>query len=483
MSEHVTDQKMLDWFAANRHKVEFYMLHRMYHDVTYRSHVMTLDLHHKDFESADLSLLFAAIKLNEHMSNVMGVASEPILRQESIANSIRACALDLEADDIWIAESMSTLVEIQKPEYSAEWYILQHYSGIWLMSRRFKAVARKAMMNPSVDAVALMERLHTASEMSEALAEGGETDAMTDVMFGDSSEGLVRRSTLIPALDKCLNGGLGDGECYLGFGGTGAGKSILCGQLAWNEISSGGYVLIVSTELSAHEYVARILSNACTINIGILQDCKNIKQMRMSVIRQIPLHEQPQKLSQLDTAVALITQRLHIVKCNADASIPAGAVLQSEYDKFVKKFGRPPTLTELDWLGTLADVSSSTNGSAERAAAWERSANSCVKFADKNQVATFVWAQAVNDAHMRAVLTLQDIGIAKGIGKGMVVVIGVTNFVKRSEIIAAGMGKGALPEDNFQTEQMFCACKTRKGPPTNVKVERMFKYQRFTIKR
>lgn len=482
MSQNTIDQQMLDWFSANRHKVEFYMLHRMYHDVTYRNHVMTLDLHHKDFESEDLSLLFAAIKLNEHIASVIGNTAEAILSQESIANSIRASALDLEADDTWVNQTMTTLTEIQKPEYSSEWYILQHYSGVWLMSRRFKAVARKAMTTPAVNAVLLLEHLHKATEMSTALMEGGETDEMTSVMFGEDEEGLIRRSTLIPPLDKCLNGGLGAGECYLGFGGTGAGKSILCGQMAWNEISSGGRVLIVSTELTAHEYVARILSNACSINIGILQDCKNVKQMRASIMRQVPVHEQPQKLSQVETAVAMIVQRLHVVKINADPSVPAGMIMQAEYDKFAKKFGESATLVELDWLGTVADANTS-NGSAERAAAWERSANSCVKFADRNQVATFVWAQAVNDAHMKAVLTLQDIGIAKGIGKNMVVVIGITNFVKRKEIIAAGMGKGELPSDNFEKTQMLCACKTRKGPPTNVMVARDFKFQRFEIKR
>jgi len=483
MSNAVPDQQMLDWFAANRHKVEFYMLHRMYHDVTYRNHVMTLDLHHKDFESADLALLFAAIKMNEHINNVMSYSSEATLSFESITNSVRAAAVDLEMDDISIAETMGTLNELAKPQYSSEWYILQHYSGIWLMSRRFKAVAKKAMMTPAVDAAQLMEHLQKANEMSNALAEGGETDGMTDVLFGEDEVGVMRRSTLIPPLDKCLNGGWGDGECYLAFGGTGAGKSIMAAQAAWNEISSGGHVLITSTELTAHEYVARILSNACDINIGILQDCKTVKHMRSSVQRQTPQHLLPQTLSRLDTAVALIKERLHVAKCNADANVPAGTVLQSEYDKFKKKFGVVPTLVILDWLGTLADVAGTSNSSSERAAAWERSANSCVTFAFKNGVATLVLAQAVNDAHMKAVLTLQDIGIAKGIGKNMVVVIGITNFVKRKEIIAAGMGKGELPSDNYEKVQMYCACKTRKGPPTNVMVERDFAHQRFTIKR
>ena len=476
------NQQMLDWFAANRHKVEFYMLHRMYHDVAYRNHVMTLDLNNKDFESPDLSLIFSGIKLNENLRGLLDSPAENALNQESLANSIRAAAIDMEADESWVNGALGTLAELANPSYASEWYVLQHYSGIWLMSRRFKAVARRAMMGPAVDATLLMDALNKSAEISESLSSGGETDDMTDVLFGESEDGLNRRPTGVTGFDRCLNGGWGDGECYLAFGGTGAGKSILAGQLAWNEVSNKGRVLIVSTELEAHEYVARILSNACSINIGILQDCKNVKQMKASVQRQTPAHEVNNKLAELSHKVAVIAAGLHVHRCNADASVPAGQILQSEYDKFKKKYGEPPTLVILDWLGTLADVTSS-NGSAERAAAWERSANSCVKFAKKNEVPTLVLAQAVNDAHMKAVLTLQDIGIAKGIGKNMVTVVGITNFVKRTEIIAAGMGRGELPTDNFHEQQMFCACKTRKGPPTNVKVSRDFKHQRFVILR
>lgn len=483
MSQTIANQEMLDWFAANRHKIEFYMLHRMYHDGAYRSHLLTLDLHHKDFESPDISLLFAALKLNETIAGLIGVTSEKVVNHESVTNSIRAAAIEMEADEAWINESLTTLSELQKPEYASEWYILQHYSNMWLMSRRFKAVARKAMMTPAVNAVMLLDNLHKSVEMATALSGGGEDDDMTNVLFGEDDEGLVRRSTLIPPLDKCLNGGWGAGECYLAFGGTGAGKSILAGQCAWNEISTGGKMLLVTTELTAHEYVARIISNACDINIGILQDCRNLKQMRASIQRQTPAHELPMRLSRFENCVDLIKANLHIQKCNTDATVPAGQVLQVEYEKFKKKFGEPPTLVILDWLGTIADISASGNGSAERAAAWERSASSCVKFAEKLGVATLVLAQAVNDAHMKPVLTLQDIGIAKGIGKNMVVVIGITNYVKKSEIMAAGLGKGELPTDNFKPEQMFCACKTRKGPPTNVMVLRKFDKQRFEIKR
>lgn len=485
MSAGIADQQMLDWFSANRHKVEFYMLHRMYHDLIYRNHIAGLDIAARDFETEELGLLFAAIKMNDHMLSIMGQPLAAPLNAEAISNGIRAAAAADDYDDNAITAAAESLVELANPMYATEWYVLEHYSGIWFMSRKFKQVARAAMQRPAVDASKLLADLAKSVEISEQLGESSEVDAMDDVLFGDSEDMLMRRSTGISGLDACLNGGWGEGECYLMFGGTAAGKSIVAGQVAWHEILTGGYTLIVTTELSPSEYVARMLSCGTDINIGIIQDCRNVKQMREAVARQTREAERPVRMERMDRSISLIKERLHVVKTNANPDTPAGTVLQQEMTKFERKFGRKPTLVILDWLGTLADNAGGGGAgeSAARAAAWERSANSCVSFAAKANVATLVLAQAVNNSQSKAVLTIEDIGIAKGIGKNMVAVIGITNVVKKQEILAAGMGRGELPEDNFKPDQLFCACKTRKGPPRNIPVTRDFAHQRFVPRR
>ena len=138
-----------------------------------------------------------------------------------------------------------------------------------------------------------------------------------------------------------------------------------------------------------------------------------------------------------------------------------------------------PTLVILDWLGSVADLGGGRQSSSERAMAWEAAANGCVKFAEASGIPTFVLAQAVNDAQIKRVLTLNDIGISKGIAKNMVAAIGITNTIKKSEIEMAVKGQADKPKSMFHEDQLFCVCKARKGEGRNVMVRREFKYQRF----
>jgi len=101
--------------------------------------------------------------------------------------------------------------------------------------------------------------------------------------------------------------------------------------------------------------------------------------------------------------------------------------------------------------------------------AWEAAANGCVKFAEDTGITTVVLAQAVNDAQLKSVLTINDIGISKGIGKNMVLVVGITNAMDRAGVAAAVKGQGDMPKSMIMEDQLFCACKARKGEGRNNK--------------
>jgi hypothetical protein len=111
--------------------------------------------------------------------------------------------------------------------------------------------------------------------------------------------------------------------------------------------------------------------------------------------------------------------------------------------------------------------------------AWEASANSCVKFAENTGIPTLVLAQAVNDAQLKRVLTISDIGISKGIGKNMVLVVGITNSMDTAGVKAAINGKADMPKSMILDEQFFCVSKARKGEGSNIPVKRNFRYQKF----
>jgi hypothetical protein len=80
------------------------------------------------------------------------------------------------------------------------------------------------------------------------------------------------------------------------------------------------------------------------------------------------------------------------------------------------------------------------------------------------------------------VLTLQDIGISKGIAKNMICAIGITNTIDMAGIKAATLGKGAMPDRMFLDDQFLCVCAARKGEGTVIPVTRKFLFQKFVQK-
>jgi hypothetical protein len=142
-----------------------------------------------------------------------------------------------------------------------------------------------------------------------------------------------------------------------------------------------------------------------------------------------------------------------------------GAVMEREVLRYESQVGVCPTLVILDWLGSVADVAGGTGGTSERATA-------CVKFAEDTGIPTLVLTQAVNDAQLKPVLAINDIGIAKGIAKNVVAVIGVTNSVDMAGVAAAVSGKADMPRSMILEHQFFCFCKARKGEGHDVRRRR-----------
>lgn len=112
----------------------------------------------------------------------------------------------------------------------------------------------------------------------------------------------------------------------------------------------------------------------------------------------------------------------------------------------------------------------------------KNTAKGCVKFVEDTGIPTLVLAQAVNDAQLKAVLTINDIGISKGIGKNMVAVIGITNALDRAGVTAAVKGQAEMPRSMILEDQLFCVAKARKGEGHNIRVRRKFLFQRFEVK-
>lgn len=469
--------EMQQWLTDNRDDYEFYMLHAILHDPLRRSALLQAPLLPDDFTREEYAVVIGGLRGAVEIMRVIGGSVPCPPTSEWLRTYISSAARKEGSDDEMVGIAMRLVTELGKPEYAqAARDCVAPYFPAWYSAVRAKKAARALQRDIIPDVRGILDNLEDALAAAAEVSRGGVDDPYETFVEGTSTEREPRKSTGIHGLDESLNGGWGVGECYLLFGGTSSGKSIAAGQCAWHEAKSNdGYPLIVSTELLPREYGARLVSCGCNIPISPLQDCENFAQIRQAVETDTALQS---KLPEVEEALQIFKERIYISKVSADEGMDARAILKREALRYEKKLGHKPTWVCLDWLGSVADVSagSGRGGASERAMVWEHAANGCVKFAEASGIPTLVLAQAVNDAQTRRALTINEIGISKGIGKNMTAVIGLGNSV-------ANAGKGSRSTDitrpMFLENQLLCVCKSRKGEGRNIPIRRDFNYQRF----
>ena len=468
--------EMREWLTSNCKDYELYMMHMAFHDQLWRLKMIGTPVTPDDFRRESYALVMGALI---GATKVLGVLNHELPTppsREFMRTYIEVVAREFGSDDEEITEALNLVSRLQDEKYKEMHYCVGPYFEGWYGSIRSKRAAKELMKVDVPDVPGAIEDIENALANAREAARGEEGDAYLDFFSGTAIERQPRSSTGIDGLDECLNGGWGQGECYLIFGGSGGGKSIAAGQCAWHEASANdGRPLIVSTELFPREFIARIISCGCSIPIHLLQDCENPCQIRQAIATD---WSQLHKLPEVEEALKLLQDRAYIYKVSADDGMDARAVLNRAVLRYEKVYGRRPTWVCLDWLGSVADVGagSGRGGASERAMVWEHAANGCVKFAEFSGIPTLVLAQAVNDAQTRPVLTINEIGISKGIGKNMTAVFGLGNSIDQSAKKGQATDKS---RPMFRKDQFLCVCKSRKGEARNIPVRRDFLYQRF----
>lgn len=472
-------EEMVLWLTTNHGSYEFYLLHTLFHDKLHRAKKMSV-LGPEDFEFDAHVLTYRALQNAVTLGRQVGVdlptppsLLEMIGHVASAEKELKSLSLDP-----GVAKDASVIIaNLMNPTFREHWYLVDPYFSDWLTSGRAKKYARKAAIASLVNTTDLVSVMQQDKAKASAAAAGDDNDAMEKMMSDENEEMVERRSTGNSALDDCFGGGWCPGDCYLIFSGTGGGKTICVCQCAWHEANTGGHVLIISTEVAECKYVGRIVSNACSIYIGDIKDCANFAQLRSIVSRKYP-----EKLDQLNHVLRVIYERIRIVRIDSDEGLQVRAVMERETAIFESKKGRKPTLGFVDWLGTMADVNQTGKGSSDRIVAWELSAAGAVKYAADSNIPWAILAQAVNDAQLKGTLGLSDIGIAKGIGKNMVVVVGITNTLDVAALKAAVLEGGDAPVGMTKDDQYYCVAKAREGEGTIIPVRRQFGYQRFVAR-
>lgn len=466
----------LTWLSANKSGYELILMHAILHDRGRRMAMLGVPLGPLDFGSPALAAILQGLILAQSVMARMD-ADMPYpptveqLRTYMFAATKEAGSL-VSGEDL--EDGYAALATLQDPGRKDQWYFLDTYFTAWLSSVRAKGYARKAQMNPVADAGEMAALIQRDIRKAESAIWTQENDDMFQALYGTSEVGKVRRSTGFGALDEALNGGWGEAECCGLMAGTGGGKSALAGQVGYSNASTGGDTLILTTELPVVEYMVRMISNACSIKINLIQDCLNMGQVKAMVAA----HD-PAALDKVDKALSVMVGRMRIIKLHPDQGLNARAIMEREVMLYEQQMGRKPTLVIFDWLGRVADVAG-TGKQSDRTVAWELAADSCVQFSEVSGIPALILLQAVNNANTKRILTIEDTGISKGVWKQMVMGFAVTNAIDMAAAKQA-MLTGALQTTMKTTpdEQAFCIIKSRKGEGTFIPVKRQMIYQRF----
>jgi len=468
-------QDQIDWINTNKKDYEFYIIHRIFHDPSFRLRTLTRMLI-TDFDTAAHQLIFAALKTaNEFIASIPRMEFPTVPDRQFLYSYLKA---KNEIEDYVPEQELNTdvvkLVDLMQDEsYKAQWYLIDPYIQIWVTDNRARLASGQVLRSQITDTTGLIDKLARDRADAGHLVHNPEEDPYMQALNGTEDDIIERRSTGLPELDECMAGGFGESEISLFFSGTSGGKTVVCSQLGAHEaMNNKGYAMILATEVFVHEYMGRIVSNRCHHPIGQLVKFRNLTQMSTSV-----LSAAPQKRDLMDRVATMFRERMRIYKISPEDGLSGKQLILMYIDRFVQEVGHPPTLIQFDWIGRQADLRD-TNSSADRAAQWERTADSMASCAEDTGISHLIYAQAKAGTEMKKLVTLDDIGIAKGIAKPMVTVIGLTNTIDVKEQIAA-IQAGEQVQKSYLDKQFLCVCKSRKGVARPVPVRRMFNYQRL----
>ena len=464
------------WLGANMTTFERIMIHAMLHDPTHRTMLTGAGLTHNEFMDVKAGLLFAAICLGATTYEQMGqeFPAKPsalfLISNVTAVNREEAIATPEE-----LADTLAMGNELLDPElHQAEWHAVSSYFEGWMGTSLMRKMARKVygakVVNPGTVA-----HMFQATANRAASVYTGETDDLDDAMTDTSEDMIDRYSTGFDQLDAAIGGGMAGGECGVIVGGTKAGKSTLVAQIGAYQIGIQVPVLTISTEMPAVIYLARMVSNRCTINISKFNNCRNWHQIVMVVAST-----DSSKLAKLEQLKAEIDQYYGFKKLDPDIMSGVRGVLDNALIRFEKKRGCPPAIIFFDWMGRMVNDTKAVS-SSDRSAVWERSADEYAKFAEKSGASLVILAQAVNDSNRHMMLGVEHIAVGKGIVKPMTWAVMLTNFIDKAAFRDSQTGNADAVTTTIANKQFLCPAAARKAassPPIEITRSKLM-YQRF----
>lgn len=471
-------KEMEIWLGSNMETFEQIMLHAFLHHPEHRTMLLGAGLDHSVFVDVKTGLLFAGMCLGARVlaqnnapfpepPNYLWLLSNvaAINKEESIATP------DELAQALVIGESL-----LDRKRHENDWHSVSSYFAGWLGTSTMRKMARKVQGSRVLDPGQVASMFQAASTRASSIYVNS-VDDLEQAMSGEDEELIERIETGFHAFDEAIGGGLAGGETGLIVGGTGAGKSVLVSQISDHMISTKQPVSVISTEMPAVKYLARMVAKRCRIRIQKFVNCQNWRQ-----IEQIVASTESRKLDLLDALKEEIDTLFGFKKLDPDSQSSVRSVLDTEVLRFEKARGCRPKVIFFDWMGRMVNDSKASS-SSDRSAVWERVADEFVKFGEVSGVSVVVLAQAVNDSSKYHMLGLEHIGVGKGIAKPMSWTVMITNYVDKEAFRDSLNGRGDAPASTVSEDQHLCLAKSRNGasiPPIPVSRKSM-QFQTFDV--
>jgi hypothetical protein len=333
--------------------------------------------------------------------------------------------------------------------------------GYWLDLRVSKHLINKLSMSSQMGFLTLKDIEERVSEFkNKALIDrGGNIQGAREIAFGRT-----RYAPRIPcglqAFNDALGGGFGFGETSLIAAANGCGKTVLASQLTYDFAYLGYRVALITTEQPPIDYIHRIISNVCNIEISEFINRKDFDRstnLQGAEIDNIPAYllEDPTVGPKIHAAIETMHNNVYCADWSQGQGFSILGNLENELESLTS-VGWHPDIIIFDWIGGGLDKV--TNKDHLRLY-YQEAADYLVNHGKKFQRAIIAFAQLDKSAALNKEATS-----SRMLSECKTMTNNMTNFVGLSALFQTEGNPMSGTKQILGLRQFFNVEKARKGP-------------------
>lgn len=365
----------------------------------------------------------------------------------------------------------------------------------WLNLRRVKQTLAFNLSANNVDADDIIQSLKDSTTSIDNNSVEME-DIITAVYQSDPSgeENVAERMPMcnLPILSQALGGGPLRGECGLGIGLSGSGKTVLAGQMASGFALSKYKTCYITTEQRSFMIIPRMVSANLNIKFDKIKNGIKSAFVLYETFKNTPRDELPEvikpvlltKFEKESIEEFLITLNPYMKFENWSTK---GLLIVDDLERTVQSYKEKFDLDVLvlDWIGGGVQI----DDKSHRPDIYYRNVADLIKtISQEYNIFIYALAQASDSATDKAFISSTDIDQCKKMDVPFTFAMGVTAMFSEEFRLSEnrrrkrGSNMGNTVKETMATYnryQNMCIWKNRMDPASVYPMERDFAYQRF----